>query len=86
MDRDYVPPLRNTNEDEQRDPLSGVVLAAAIEVHRVLGPGLSEALYEEALCHELDLRGIGYERQVPISVMYKGKEIGKTRLDLVVEG
>ncbi len=66
--------------------MSGKVLGAAIEVHRVLGPGLTEAMYEEALCHELDLRGIRYERQIPIAVMYKGREIGKTRLDLVVEG
>jgi hypothetical protein len=56
MGGDYVRPLRAAGEDEDRDPLSGVVIAAAIEVHRILGPGLSEAMYEEALCHELDCK------------------------------
>ncbi len=72
-------------EKADRDPLSEKVIGAAIEVHRVLGPGLTEGLYEAALCRELDLRGVAYERQVPISVEYKGVVIGDTRLDLIIE-
>jgi len=45
--------------------ISERVLGAAIEAHRILGPGLLEAVYEEALCHELYLRGIGFEHQFP---------------------
>ncbi len=68
------------------DRLAHQVIGAAIEVHRVLGPGFLESIYEEALCVELRLRGSGVERQVPISMNYKGVEIGQARLDLLVEG
>jgi GxxExxY protein len=57
------------------DKLTEQIIAAAIEVHRILGPGLLESIYEEALCHELDLRGIPHERQKEISVMYKNAKI-----------
>ena len=67
------------------DPLTGRIIAAAIEVHRSLGPGLLESIYEEALCHEFELRGSAFERQVPIQVSYKGKKIGGQVLDLLVE-
>lgn len=62
------------------------IIAAAIEVHRVLGPGLLESVYEEALCHELDLRGISFERQKEVNVIYKGRIIKGQRLDLFVNG
>jgi GxxExxY protein len=55
-------------------------------VHKELGPGLTENLYEEAVCHELDLRGLRYERQVLVDVVYKGKSIGQNRIDLIIEG
>jgi GxxExxY protein len=55
-------------------------------VHRELGAGLTEIMYEEALCHEFDLQGIAHRRQVPVNVSYKGKAIGQARIDLVVEG
>jgi GxxExxY protein len=62
------------------------VIGAAIEVHRGLGPGLLESAYEECLCHELHLRGIGFERQVPLPVQYKDVKLDcGYRLDLVVE-
>ncbi|SEA61885.1 GxxExxY protein [Desulfuromusa kysingii] len=52
--------------------LSGQILDAAIEVHQVLGgPGLLEAVYEEALAYELRLRDIGVERQIPVPIIYK---------------
>ncbi len=71
--------------DPELDQLTEAIIGACIEVHRELGPGLTENFYEEALCRELDLRGISYQKQVPISVMYKGVEIGKTRIDLIVD-
>ena len=55
-------------------------------MHRRLGPGFREELYENALCIEFDKRGIGYSRQVPITVHYDGHEIGLHGLDLIVEG
>jgi len=62
------------------------IIGAAIEVHRVLGPGLLESTYEECVCHELKLRGLSFERQRPLPVEYKGinLECGY-RLDLLVE-
>ena len=68
------------------DPLTEQIISAAIEVHRVLGPGLLESIYEEAMCHELALRGIPFERQKDIDVLYKGTVIKGQRLDLVVDG
>jgi hypothetical protein len=54
-------------------------------VHRLLGPGFLESVYEEALCVELTLRGIRFARQLPIGVQYKGQKVGEARLDLVVD-
>jgi len=53
------------------DDLGERVIGAAVEVHRVLGCGLLESIYEGALCHELELRNIGLQRQVAIDVRYK---------------
>jgi GxxExxY protein len=60
------------------------VLQAALEVHKVLGPGLLESVYEEALCKELEIRNIGFERQKGIIVDYKGFAIKGQRVDLLV--
>jgi GxxExxY protein len=72
--------------DPEMDQLTEKIIGACIEVHRELGPGLTENFYEGALCREFDLRGITYQRQVPITVTYKGAEIGQTRVDLIVAG
>ena len=65
--------------------LTGEIIGAAIEVHRALGPGLLESAYEECLCEELQLRGIPFERQKPLPVKYKGKQLDcGYRLDLLV--
>ena len=69
----------------QNDILTQKIIGAAIEVHKTLGPGLLESIYEEALCHEFDLRGIGYSRQVEIDVIYKDKIIKGQRLDILIE-
>ncbi len=66
--------------------LSEKIIGAAIEVHRELGPGLMESIYEECFCRELQLRGIAFERQCPIDVAYKGIKIEcALRPDIIVE-
>ena len=63
------------------------IIGAAIEVHRLLGPGLLESAYEECLCHELSLRGIRFEKQKPVPLIYKDTKLDcGFRLDLLVEG
>lgn len=65
--------------------LTDQVLGAAIEVHRVLGPGLLESLYEECLAVELGLRGVAFDRQKEIALEYKGHSVGSSlRIDLLV--
>ncbi len=66
--------------------LSYQVMAAVFEVHSQLGPGFIENVYEEALIHELTLRGLPLQRQKRVTVSYKGKVVGRHRLDIVVEG
>ena len=71
----------------RENEVSERVIGAAIEVHRALGPGLLEGVYEEALCHELNLRGMAYERQKAVPIAYKGVKLSTDlRLDLIVEG
>jgi len=72
--------------DDRMNDLTGRVIGAAIEVHRILGPGYLESIYEEALCVELSLRGVSFIRQMPFEVRYKGMVVGSGRLDLKVEG
>ncbi len=60
------------------------VIGAAIEVHRQLGPGYLESMYEQALCVELHLRSVPFVCQAPIDAHYKGYSIGQARLDLLV--
>jgi GxxExxY protein len=76
----------NMEPDEELDRLAHEVIGAAIEVHRILGPGFLESVYEEALIVELGLRTISVQRQVPIPLVYKGVAIGQGRLDLPVQG
>ena len=72
--------------DQKTDELARAVIGAAIEVHRHLGPGFLESVYEEALCVEMADRRIPFERQKEISLLYKDREIGKHRVDLLVGG
>jgi GxxExxY protein len=70
---------------EERDPISAAVIGAAIEVHRLLGPGLLEVLYHRALRHELHLRSIPFVSEKPVPVDYKGQNLGDDlQLDLIV--
>ena len=66
--------------------LTYAIIGAAIEVHRILGPGFLESVYEEALAHEFELRGIPYERQAKLAVRYKEIIAGEFRADFLVDG
>lgn len=83
--KDTTKELRN-EPDAELDRLAHCVIGAALEVHRTLGPGFLEAIYEEALCVELSLRRIPFARQVPVGVDYKGNLVGQARMDLLVDG
>ena len=61
------------------------IIGAAIAVHRDLGPGFLESIYEEALAVEFALQGIGFVRQKPVNLFYKDHQIGEHRLDFLVE-
>jgi GxxExxY protein len=74
-DRDHSPELNR---------LTGEVIGAAIEIHRTLGPGLLEPVYQNAMAIELASRQIPFLVQVPVSVSYKGHVVGKGRMDFLV--
>lgn len=65
--------------------LSYEIVGAAMEVHRILGPGYLEAVYQKALEHELSLHGIPYEQQVHLKVAYKGITVGIYKADFLVD-
>ena len=68
------------------EELTERILGAAIEVHKALGPGLLESTYEECLCHELNLRGLRFQRQISVPVTYKGINLDcGYQLDIMVE-
>ena len=68
------------------EELTEQIIGAAIEVHRAIGSGLLEAIYEECLCHELALRSLNFERQLIVLVVYKGVRLeSKHRLDVLVQ-
>lgn len=72
--------------NRELDQLAHAVIGAAIEVHRALGPGFLESVYEEALSFELEQRAVPFTRQHVISVSYKGRPVGEGRLDMLVAG
>jgi len=73
-------------DEKQKDPRTSRIIAAALEVHRALGPGLLESSYEECLCYELHLRAIDLERQGNLPVSFKGLKLDcGYKIDLVVE-
>ncbi|KQV53175.1 GxxExxY protein [Pelomonas sp. Root1217] len=87
MDALEVEKCNHRGTEAQRFDLSERVIGAAIAVHRELGPGLLEGVYELAMLHELQLLGLSAARQVEVPVVYKGVDLGaKYRIDLLVEG
>ena len=78
---------RGTEDTERKiNSLTQQAIGAAIEVHRMLGPGLLESAYETCLGHELTLRGLPFEMQMPLPVRYKGVQLDCAyRLDFVLE-
>ena len=70
---------------EKRDPLTERIIGCAIEVHRVLGPGLLETSYEAAMAIELESARLPFQRQLIIPVSYKGRPIGEHRLDFLID-
>ena len=68
------------------DTLARSVIGAAIEVHRHLGPGYLEGVYEEALALEFDIQAISYQRQYAMAVIYKGRQVGQGKVDFLVGG
>jgi len=78
----------HVDEDMEPDPslnqLTNAVIGALIAVHKELGPGHAEVLYKNALAVEFRARGIPFEREVVIPVLYRGEKVGETRLDFVV--
>ena len=59
----------------EHEELTGSILGAAIEVHNVLGPGFLESVYENALAIELESRGVCFERQLAVPILYRGAEV-----------
>ncbi len=66
--------------------LTFAVIGAAMEVHRILGPGFLEAVYQSALARELDLRGIHFEQQIRLPVSYKDVIVGEYIADFMIDG
>lgn len=70
--------------EEEMEQLSYRVIGAALEVHKALGPGFLETVFEEALCIELELQSILFKRQYQMETIYKDRQVGIGRLDLIV--
>jgi len=77
-------PVRKIPEELPENAITQRIIKCAIEVHKQLGPGLLETIYENALVVELELEGLSYKQQLAIPVIYKGKSLGDYRLDLLV--
>ena len=75
-----------TQTNERQEELVKLFIDAAIEVHRDLGPGYDEAVYENALVVEMELRGIPFERKKSVDIYYKGIRVGEGRIDLFLGG
>jgi GxxExxY protein len=71
--------------EDSLEALARAAIGAAIEVHRILGPGLPENVYKNAFSHELTLRGIPHQVEAPVPVDYKGKAVGEGRVDVLID-
>lgn len=86
MERRFKDSLRRDTIEED-DPETAPIIGAAIEVHRNLGPGLLESVYEKCLCHELSHRGIDFIRQARIPILYKQQDLDcELFVDVLIPG
>src|SRR5437763_10593518 len=76
---------RNAGKVLRDSEMTAAIIAAAIAVHRELGPGFLESIYEQALAVEFALRGIAFIRQKPVPLFYRDHQIGEHRLDFLVD-
>ena len=77
---------RGDAETQSENQLTEKIIGCAIEVHKVLGPGLLESAYEECFCYELNQQGLSFNRQVPLPVVYKGIKLDcGYRIDVLVD-
>lgn len=78
-------PVKHIPADMPENAITERIIKCAIEVHRQLGPGLLEDIYEDAMTVEFDLDGLHYKQLFKLPVVYKGRRLGEYRLDLFVE-
>jgi len=85
VDRSVAPSVVAEREGYPEQELTETIIGCAIRVHRALGPGYLEAVYENALAHELTKVGLSADRQRVVKVLYDGVEVGEHRADIVVD-
>lgn len=73
-------------EQYKYSELTGKIIGCAMEVHKALGNGFQEVIYQRALEYEMELQGLNFMREVEMEIFYKGKQIGTRRVDFLVEG
>jgi len=79
--------MKYEKTSEKEEQIASQIVDAAYSVHKALGPGLLERVYETCFCHELTKRGLSYERQIDIPIEYDGITFNEgLRLDVLVEG
>lgn len=83
---DEPTPYDRPEPSPEADAWARQVIGAAIEVNTRLGPGHLEEVYDNALAVEMTLRGMPFERQVPVKIEYKGVEVGRGKMDFLVAG
>ena len=73
------------NENYKHSELTGKIIGCAMEVHKIMGNGFQEVIYQRALAKEMNLQGLSFSREHEIQIFYKGDEIGTRRVDFFVE-
>jgi len=78
-------PVQKIPADMPENVVTDRIIKCAIEVHKQLGPGLLESMYESAMAIEFELEGLNFRQQIKIPAIYKGRQLGEYRLDMLVE-